>query len=150
MKWPHKIALAILPTMIFLISAYAFTSLTSNKKSLWQAVKPSPETEKIITGHLTLGAFLSWEQAIDSATYRQISDRYRVYRFNSPQTCGSWGCLHVISDNYLQQTKAYHLKIPAPAQEASSLGIDEKDCILLTQANSDGTVGKYSLCLNPA
>jgi hypothetical protein len=126
MKWPYKAGLGISTLLILGISTYAITSLTSNKKSVWLATKLSPDTEKIIAGHLTLGGYLSLQQAIDSGSYRQISSRYRIYRFVSPQTCGNWGCLHVISDNYLQQTKAYHFKIPALAQEASNLGVDGK------------------------
>jgi hypothetical protein len=146
-----KLGLGIFALLTCLgLSAYAITAITSNKKMAWQAVKPTKEAEKIITGHLNLGEFLSWQQAIDSATYRQISDRYRVYRFISPQTCGNWGCLHVISDNYLQQTKAYHLKVSNSLQDTSNLSIDQKGCVSTTQANSDGIVERYPLCLNPS
>jgi hypothetical protein len=152
MNWSYiRPGLVILAALLAVggMSISTFVAITSNEKSAWQAVKPTKEAEKIITGHLNLGEFLSWQQAIDSATYRQISDRYRVYRFISPQTCGNWGCLHVIADKHLQQTKAYHLKVAESPQDESNLVIDQKGCVSAIQANSQGIVERYPLCLNP-
>jgi hypothetical protein len=124
-------------------------SLFVNKQTAWKALKLNKEAGEIITGHLQIGDFLSLQQALDSGTYREISDRYRVYRFISPQTCGTWGCLNVIFDSHLQKSKAYHLKTSNSLQDTSNLLIDKTGCVSFKQTNTDGIIERYPLCLNP-
>jgi hypothetical protein len=131
------------------LAAVSVNSLIINKQTAWKALKLTKEAGEIITGHLQLGEFLSLQQALDSGTYREISDRYRVYRFISPQTCGTWGCLNVIFDSHLQKSKAYHLKTSNSLQDTSNLSIDKTGCVSFKQTNTDGIIERYPLCLNP-
>lgn len=130
-----------------LTATYASVSLMSNKPSVWQRAKQTPETLALIDRHLNLNSEFTAQKAIDAATFQSFGQRHIVYRFISPQTCGNWGCLHVVIDNYLQQTKAYHLKNPPPPGDQSYLSIDQNNCVSATQSTRHQVMENYSLCL---
>ena len=148
MKLNAKLLLIAGVTMSALLTAgYAWVSLMSNKPSVWQQVQQTPEALAVISQHLNLNSQFTAQKAIDSATFQSFGASHRVYRFIAPQTCGSWGCLHVVVDNYLQQTKAYHLKNPPPPGDRSYLSIDQNNCVLATQVSRQQVMENYSLCL---
>lgn len=131
---------------MFTVATYASTTLLKPKVSAWQLVKSNPEIKSVVTQNLNLSRSFTYQQSIDAATAQVLSPRHKVYRFKSKETCGWWGCLHVVIDNLLQRQKAFHLRIPDPLQEESYLFI-ENDCATAVQTNPSRLIEKYPLCL---
>lgn len=130
------------------LSGWAVGTLIANSKSTWYPITTSKMMQSIINRHLKIGAQLSYQQAIDAGSFQQLSERYTVIRFQSPMTCGTWGCLHIVSDQQWQQTKAFHLDIPTSSKKENYLAIGDKGCVVATQTKQK-IVEQYPLCLAP-
>jgi hypothetical protein len=130
---------------VFITATYASTALLKPKVSVWQLAKNNLEVQKVVKENLNLSKTFTYQQSIDAATVQFLTPRHTVYRFKSKETCGRWGCLHVVIDNLLQRQKAFHLRIPE-SEEESYLFI-ENDCATAVQTNPSRLTEKYPLCL---
>lgn len=142
---PQLLLVAGFGVVMFAVATYATTTLLQPKVSAWQLVKNNPEAKSVVTQNLNLSKAFTYQQSIDAATVQFLTPRHTVYRFKSKETCGRWGCLHVVIDNLLQRQKAFHLRIPE-SQEESYLFI-ENDCATAVQTNPSRLTEKYPLCL---
>jgi hypothetical protein len=130
--------------LIVPVSIIAF--VTHGSRQTWQPASPNSEFKELVAAHLNIGSSFTFDQAISSASYRQVSDRFRIYRFEAPQTCGDWGCLNVVVDNNVQATKAFHLK-PLDFPNSDDLSIGENGCLAATRSTKNGLPERFSLCL---
>jgi hypothetical protein len=135
----------ILSGLIVPLGIIAYVTSLANQQA-WKPAAPTPEFEELVASHLNIGPSFTAEQALASASYRQIGDRFRIYQFDAPQTCGDWGCLNIVFDAHLQASKAFHLK--ESTSPDSDLSIGENGCLAVTRSTKNGLPQKFPLCLS--
>jgi hypothetical protein len=123
------------------------TFVVNGSRQAWLPASPNPEFKELVAAHLNIGQSFTFDQTLASASYRQVSDRFRVYRFDAPQTCGYLGCLNVVVDSHAQATKAFHLK-PLDSPNADDLSIGENGCVAAIRSIRNELPEKFSLCLS--